>query len=1236
MPSRVSRTKALLLFIAGCLFIFASGRAEGPGRSKQAGKPFPSMAAHLLDLPLSFVPNVGQMAGDSQHQVDFFSAGRGYSLFLTSSQAVLAMRTDARRGESSKPGSRPAAKGAEARTAVLRMKLENANPQAGASGMDELPGKSNYFIGNNPSRWRTDVPTYARVKYPNVYPGVDLTFYGNQRHLEFDFAVAPQADPGRIKLAMNGAMRLTTNAQGDLIAELDGGTVRFHKPVIYQPQTISGRGPFARHYVDGGYSLNSNGRVSFKISHYDKSKPLIIDPMLSYSTFLGGTGDDSGNGIAVDSSGNAYIAGTTASVNFPTQSPISASLAGSTDAFVAKLNPSGSALVYSTYLGGNQLDQGTAIAVDSSGDAFVTGSTASGDFPATTGVLQAAFAGGQTDAFIAKISPAGDALTYATYLGGTGNDVANGIALDVSGDAYLAGSTSSTDFPTASPVQAANGGQGDAFLSKIKPDGTGLVYSTYLGGSGADSGQGIAVDSAGNAYVAGFTLSTNFPTANPSQASNAGSDDAFVAKYNAGGTALVYSTYLGGAGIDRAFSIAVDGSGNAYVAGDTTSSPFPTTSGAVQTANNGGSDAFVAELDANGAVAYSTLLGGTLADGASGVAVDGSGNVFAVGYTQSSDFPLSNALDAAFGGGTCGQGACFDAFVTEINPASGLVYSTYLGGGGNDYGKAIALNGSGNAYVTGATSSGDFPVTAGGLQGTAGSSVSSSDAFVAEINPADSPSLGLSPQSVTFADQATGTTSGVTPVTLKNLGTAPLSISGISASGDFSETNDCGSSLAAAGGSCTISVKFSPTTVAALTGAITINDGAAGSPHTVQLSGNGVAPAPAVGFSPASLTFPDQTVGTTSAALPVTVTNTGSADLTISTVAASTTTSSAAASFAETDNCVGTLAAGKSCTVNVTFKPSMSGSLAGSLTVTDNASGSPQSISLSGNGVAEFTLSADQVSTLVADGTTSTTFTVTVNAPSSFTGTVALSCTNNGSATCVFSSGSLTAGQSSTLTVGNLTAVAPSDLNFQVKGSSTGGSGSITESATVSLAVFFKNFTLAISPPLLTVTAGQSNTYTLTMTPVNGFSDTVAVTCANLPLKATCTAAPSSATVGGSTPTNVTITIATTSNSMMGPGGGPLGPTPGTGPWSWLAGLLVLAFLIALANRRSLRPRHAWAGFALLLLLVAGAAACNNYYTSPITQINTSKGTPPGNYTITITAKSTNYTRNIGVNLAVD
>ncbi|MEJ2009723.1 MAG: SBBP repeat-containing protein [Acidobacteriota bacterium] len=1220
MQGRVGRTRGLLLFIAGCLFIFACGSAEAPRNTNQVPKPSSAVAAHLLDLPLSFVPNVGQVAGDSQHQVDFVSAGRGYSLFLTSSQAVLALSKRAGQGEAKGPG---------VRSAVLRMKLEGANAEAAARGVDELPGKSNYFIGDNPSQWHRDVPTYAKVKYGNVYPGVDLTFYGNQRHLEFDFAVAPKSDPGRIRLALDGATRLTIDRKGDLIAEVGGGAIRFHKPVIYQPVTASGHGASARHFVNGGYVLGPSGRVGLKVSDYDRTKPLIIDPMLSYSTYLGGNGDDSGNGIAVDASGNVYIAGSTGSTDFPTKSPISSSIAGTQDVFVAKLNSSGTALVYSTYLGGNQADQGAAIAIDSSGDAFVAGTTYSSDFPTTSGAYQPDFAGGQSDVFAAKINPAGDTLTYATYLGGTGNDIASGIALDSSGNAYVVGNTTSTNFPTASPVQSANKGKTDAFLSKLKPDGSALVYSTYLGGSGADTGQAVAVDGSGNAYVAGITLSSNFPTASAYQSTYGGSGDAFIAKYNAAGTTLDYSTYLGGTGLDRAFSIAVDSSGNAYVAGDTTSTQFTATSGAPQISNNGNTDAFVAELGAGGTtLPYFTYLGGTLADGVESIAVGGSGNLFVTGYTQSSDFPLLNALDATFGGGTCGQSPCFDAFVSEITPATGFVYSTYLGGSGNDYGQAIALDSSGDAYIAGVTSSTNFPSTAGNFQSAAGSSTSSSDAFVAKISPADNPSVGLTPQSVTFADQATGTTSSARHVTLTNFSTVPLSITGISVSGDFSQTNNCGSSVAANGGSCTINVTFSPKTADSLTGTLTISDNAAGSPQTVKLSGTGTTPAPAVKLSPTSLTLPTTTVGATSAQTPVTVTNSGTADLTITSVAA-TSSSTAGTDYAETDNCVTTLAPGNSCTINVTFTPASSGSITGTLSIDDNATGSPQSVSLTGTGVAVFSLTSSPTSTIVSGGTASTTFTITLNAPSSFTDSVTLSCTNNGSATCSFSSSSLTAGQTSTLTVGNLVAIAPSTLGFQVKGTSG------DQSATASLSVLFKNFVLSVSPPLVTLNAGQSGTYTLTLTGSNGFSDSVAVTCSNLPAKASCSASPSSATVSGSTPTTVTVKITTASNAMMGPGNGPLGPPPGAGTALWLAALLALVSLIVLAGRRALRPRRVWVGVAFLLLLAAGAAACNTSYFNPVSPISY-KGTPPGVYTVVINAKSTNYTHSITSNLAVN
>lgn len=1229
MQGRVGRTRGLLLFAACCLFIFVSGRAEVRRHVQQTARPAPAVAAHLLKLPLSFVPNVGQVADDAHHRVDFVSAGRGYSLFLTSGQAVLALNRDA---------GRKAGKPAAARTAVLRMKLRNANPQARAAGVDKLPGKSNYFIGNNPSRWHTNVPTYAKVKYQDVYPGIDLTFYGNQRHLEFDFDIAPKADPGRIRLALQGATHLRVNSKGELIAEVDGGTVRFHKPLVYQP-AADGGSP-ARHYVDGDYVLGRDGQVRFKVAAYDRAQPLVIDPMLSYSTFLGGTGVDNGSGIAVDSSGNAYVTGSTTSPDFPTKSAISSSLAGTTDAFVAKINPSGSALVYSTYLGGNQVDQGTAIAVDSSDDAYVVGSTGSSDFPTTSGSLQPKFAGGQTDGFVVKINPAGDTLTYATYLGGTGDDVANGIALDSSGDAYVVGSTTSTDFPTANPVQPANAGQSDAFLSKIKPDGSALIYSTYLGGSASDSAWGVAVDSSGQAYVAGSTLSSDFPTANPYQpAYGGGSTDAFVAKYNAAGSSLMYSTYLGGSGQDRAYSIAVDSSGNAFVTGDTTSTQFPTTSGALQTTNQGEADAFVTELDANGTVSYSSYLGGSLTDGGRGIAVDGSNNIFVTGFTQSADFPVQNALDATFGGGTCGQGACFDAFVTELNPASGIVYSTFLGGNGNDNGQAIALGASDTAYVTGATYSDNFPATAGALQDTAGSSGSSSDAFVAEISAANNPSVALYPQSLTFGSQATGTTSSAQTVTVTNFSTAALTVSSISVSGDFSQTNNCtSSSVAAGGGSCTISVKFSPTTTGSLTGTLTINDTAAGSSQTVDLTGTGATPAPAVSLSTTSLTFPDQTVGTTSASMPVTVTNSGSADLTFTGISISGSSSTSKVEFTETDNCTSSLAPGKSCTIDVVFAPEDTGSLTASVSVEDNAGDSPQTINLTGTGVAVFTLTSNQGSTTVDGATASTTFTITLNAPSSFSGSVGLACANNSSATCSFSSTSITAGQSSTLTVGNLTAVAPTTLDFQVQGtsSSTSGSTTLSQTASVSLQVLFKNFTVAVSPPLATVNAGQAATYTLTMTPYNGFSDSVTVSCSNLPAKASCSTSPASPTVSGSTPITVTLKVSTTSNSMMGPGSGPIGPAPGSGPWLWILSALALVFLIILASRRVVRPRRLWAGIALLVVLVCGAAACNSTYINPIKQVNTASGTPPGVYAVVITAKSKSYTRTISTNLAVN
>jgi hypothetical protein len=482
------------------------------------------------------------------------------------------------------------------------MSLAGANPAATVTGLEELPGTRNYLIGNDPAKWRTNVPTYAKVKYQSVYPGIDLVYYGNPQHLEYDFLVAPGADPSAIALKVSAlspsagerGLPLHIDPNGDLVMQASEYEVRLHKPVVYQTGEDS-----ARHFVDGRYRVTRDGQVTFAVAAYDPGKLLVIDPVLTYSTYLGGSAQELFqlfSGIAVDAAGHAYVTGNTASTDFPTASPLQPVSSGVIDAFVAKLTPDGSALVYSTYLGGSGTEFSLGIAVNTAGHASVTGYTESTDFP-TASPLQPVL-GGREDAFVAKLTPDGSALVYSTYLGGNGGDQGHGIAVDAAGHAYVTGSTVSTDFPTANPLQAGSGGFGfaDAFVAKLTSDGSALVYSTYLGGSGGDSSSGIAVDAAGSAYVTGSTVSTDFPTANPLQpVFGGGFADAFVAKLTPDGSALVFSTYLGGSGGDSSFGIAVDAAGSAYVTGPTGSTDFPTV-GPVQPVFGGVADAFVTKI----------------------------------------------------------------------------------------------------------------------------------------------------------------------------------------------------------------------------------------------------------------------------------------------------------------------------------------------------------------------------------------------------------------------------------------------------------------------------------------------------------------------------------------------------------------------------------------------------------------------------------------------------------------
>jgi hypothetical protein len=700
------------------------------------------------NLPLSFEANQGQIDA----RVKFLSRANGYSLFLTGDEAVLTLRGK----KKSLPGLEPLSSlsgsggtaenvliprtkpAAESRTgSVLRMKLRNANPAAKVTGEDELAGMSNYFLGNDPAKWRTNVSAYAKVKYEGIYSGIDLVYYGNQRQLEYDFIVAPGADPRGIVFDVSGARRIRQDGQGDLVLTMSGGEIRWHKPFVYQEKNG------ARQRIAAHYTITNKSRVGFRLAEYDASRTLYIDPLV-YSTYLGGVNEgsknlgpapDHGVGIAVDSIGNAYVTGYTYAIDFPITSGAFQTTCGlCEDAFVTKINPSGSAFIYSTYLGGSGEDRGSGIVADSIGNAYVTGFTGSADFP-TKNPLQPANAG-NTNAFVTKINPTGTALIYSTYLGGSSvsGDYGEGIAVDAAGNAYVTGVTGSADFPiTPGAFQTLS--CVCAFVTKINSSGSALVYSTYLGGSGGDFGTGIAVDSAGNAYVTGFTEATDFPTKNPLQPANGGGRDAFVSKINSAGSALVYSTYLGGSGFDggnggSAFlqffngpSIAVDAAGNAYVTGFTNSTDFPTMN-PLQPTYAGGGDAFVSKINpAGSAFVYSTYLGGNKADDGSGIAVDNAGNAYVTGRTWSFDFPTLNPLQHIRSGSE-------DAFVAKINATgSAFVYSTYLGGKGLDNGAGIAVDSTGNAYVTGSTTSTDFP-TVNPLQSTY---AGGQDAFVSKL-----------------------------------------------------------------------------------------------------------------------------------------------------------------------------------------------------------------------------------------------------------------------------------------------------------------------------------------------------------------------------------------------------------------------------------------------------------------------------------------------------------------------
>jgi Beta-propeller repeat/Domain of unknown function DUF11 len=740
--------------------IFASERASSQQTPTAQGRQ--QVLATYSHLPFIFEPNQGQ----TDARVKFQARGSGYGLYLTADEAVLALQ------------------GSAARPAVVTMKLVGATSSSDPVGDVPLPGRTNYFIGNDPAKWHRDIPQFARVRYRSVYPGIDLVYYGNQGRLEYDFEVAPGSNPGQVAFRFQSPSRhssriLRIDAAGDLVLDAGDGNVRLQAPRVYQKFGSEERIVSSRFRIRG----QKQDEVGFQLGDYDRSRTLIIDPTLAYSTYLGGTGVESCSAItglpftpgcpaiAVDPAANVYVAGSTTSTDFPETTgeyqtkPAPGSIAS---AFIAKFNPTGS-LLFSTYLGGDGVTYTAGIAVDSGFDVIVAGTTSSSNFPTTSGSNNTAFQekplSGGKHVFVSKLDPTGRFLLYSTYLSGSGTDIASGLAVDAGGsNAYITGTTTSTEqltgFPsTIGAYQTQQAAPNQFFFTKVDPNASGsasLLYSTYLGGkspiNGVTVGGGIAVDINSNAYITGGTNFIDMPVLNAYQAINEGGLDAFVIKINPSGvtgTQLLYSSYIGGSDNDIGYGIAVDSSSNAYVTGSTTSTDF-NVSGlgtGLQPSNGGGTDAFVAEFGVPCVgsactiplpLIYFSYLGGAGTDVGTAIGVDNNSVARITGWTDSPNFPIvGSPLQSTY------QGGSSDAFYAGINtlatcspitlPTCPPTSSTsYFGGTGADIGTGLALDSQGSSYLTGETaSSSGFPLS----NSQQGSLSGPSDAFVSKLAP---------------------------------------------------------------------------------------------------------------------------------------------------------------------------------------------------------------------------------------------------------------------------------------------------------------------------------------------------------------------------------------------------------------------------------------------------------------------------------------------------------------------
>ncbi|HKR94133.1 MAG TPA: choice-of-anchor D domain-containing protein, partial [Candidatus Angelobacter sp.] len=1070
---------------------------------------------------------------------------------------------------------------------ALRMKIVGGE-QRRATGTALLPGISNYYFGQDRSRWLTGIPDYASVVYRDIYPGINLSYHGEQGQLEYDFELQPGKSERPIRIQFPDARSIHLGPQGELLLSGTGKAVTFPKPFIFQIEKDTKR------VITGGYKLLGKNQVGFWVGPHDPTKPLTIDPILLYSTNL----PQMSIAVALDSAGNAYMTGQNATTR---------------NVFINKLNADGTAFLYTTELVTSD-GAGAAIAVDPAGNAYITGFTESNTFP-TLNAFQPVFGNANSiffnipDAFVTKLDPTG-ALVYSTYLGGPGQDGGASIAVDAAGNAFVVGSAD-RNFPTSPGAFQTSlnqaGGNGincffineienctDGFVTKFSPTGE-LIYSTYLGGGNIDSASGVAIDAGGNAYVVGHTESDTFPVKNAIQPVLTGiGGNMFLTKVNPTGTGLIFSTYFGGGfdsngdtgGTNR---VALDPAGNIYVAG---SSPdIPTSPGTLQP--NPGTNtslAFITKFANDGSLIYSTHLTGNEADTANGLALDSHGNAIIAGSSSSGGTndpvpPPSASLDL---GQSCVGGSC--GWIAKVSAdGTTLLFFTETIASGN----GVAIDSSDNAYVVGAPNS--LITTPGVLQTTNG------PGFITKLSFAPAPNVAFAPKTLTFGSVATGRSSNPQSVKITNNGDATLTFTSITVGRDFSQTNDCGTSIAG-GTSCTVNVVFNPGQTGTINESLTLTDDAITKVQTIALNGSAFTGAGAI-LSLTELNFGSLIVGTSSPAAPVTLTNNGNAALNISSIATT-------GNFSQTNNCPAALPVAAFCTINVVFTPTLLNNNGGTLTITDDAAAGPtQIVSLAGTGlpvpppaVGVSRTSLVFATQLVGSGSASQPIILTNTGGlamtiSSITTTPEYSQTNNcgssliGGASCTINVTFVPTGEGSRL--GTLT------LTDNVQGSPQ----TIALSGTGIAAIVSGDGSA-------TVSAGQSAQFTVNLGDLGAGAATLS--CQNLPALANCSFNPATVNFTSASASSI-LTISTTASSTASLF--PATKTPSAPLYAFWLGLPAVGLLL-LAKRPSRKKTKA-ATLVLLgsvLVLFAGCGGGNSK--GPITI----PGTPSGTFTVTVNA----------------